>query len=42
MGTSHFYSTARAERDFGFHPVVDPDAALDAMAEELRAIARRV
>lgn len=42
LGTSHYYSTARAERDFGFHPVVDPDAALDAMAEELRAIARRV
>ncbi len=41
MGTSHFYSTARAERDFGFHPVVDPDAALDAMAAELKGIARR-
>jgi 2-alkyl-3-oxoalkanoate reductase len=38
LGTSHFYSTARAERDFGFQPVVDPDVALEGMADELRAL----
>lgn len=38
LGTSHFYTTARAERDFGFHPVVDPDAALEEMRDELRSL----
>jgi len=37
LATSHYFNIAKAKKDFGYAPVVDPDEGMTAMVNHLRA-----
>ncbi|MGQ0634690.1 MAG: NAD-dependent epimerase/dehydratase family protein [Planctomycetaceae bacterium] len=39
LGSSHYYSVARAERDFGYHPVVTVDEGMRRLEPDLKRLA---